>query len=70
MALLAKKKTASRAATTLIWLISWSFIMIYHVSLAESVLEDEKSENIVMKERKFSWYSGKSSYERVWPVSL
>ncbi|WJX89840.1 hypothetical protein P8452_71805 [Trifolium repens] len=67
MALLAKKKTASRAATTLIWLISWSFIMIYHVSLAESVLEDEKSENIVMKERQFFWYSGKSSYERVWP---
>jgi len=44
--------------------------MIYHVSFAERVLEDEKPENFVMKKRSFFWYNGKSSYERVWPVSF
>lgn len=52
--------------------------MIYHVSLAERILEDKESENLViMKERQggviinrvidFFSYSGKSSYDRVWP---
>lgn len=44
--------------------------MIYHVSLAERILEDKKPENFVMQKRYFSWYTGKSAYERVWPVSL
>lgn len=65
-----QKKTMSRGASTIIWLVSWSLIMIYHVGLAERVLEDKQSENFVMKRRHFFWYSGKSSYERVWPVSL
>ncbi|XP_058766425.1 sulfite exporter TauE/SafE family protein 3-like [Vicia villosa] len=67
MALQVKMKTTSRTASTLIWLISWSLIMIYHVSLAEGILEDKKPENFVMQKRDFSWYSGKSAYERVWP---
>lgn len=77
MALQVKKKTTS----TILWLVSWSLIMIYHVSLAERILEDKESENLViMKERQggviinrvidFFSYSGKSSYDRVWPVSL
>jgi len=70
MALEVKKKAISREASTIIWLVSWSLIMIYHVSLAERVLEDEKPENFVIKKTSFFWYSGESSYERVWPVSL
>lgn len=70
MALEVKKMAISREVSTIIWLVSWSLIMIYHVSLAERVLEDEKPEIVVMKKRSFFWYSGESSYERVWPVSL
>ncbi|CAL5197608.1 unnamed protein product [Lathyrus oleraceus] len=67
MALQVKTKTTSRAASTIVWLISWSLIMIYHVSFAERILEDKKSDDFVMQKRHFSWYGGKSSYERVWP---
>nr|AFK35007.1 unknown [Medicago truncatula] len=67
MALEVKKMAISRELSTIIWLVSWSLIMIYHVSLAERVLEDEKPEIVVMKKTSFFWYSGESSYERVWP---
>ncbi|XP_061352168.1 sulfite exporter TauE/SafE family protein 3-like [Gastrolobium bilobum] len=74
MAVEVKKKT-SRAAATAIWVVTWSLIMIYNVTLAERVLKDQKSEKIVVKERggviirvvDFFWQSGQSSYERVWP---
>ncbi|RDX67126.1 Sulfite exporter TauE/SafE family protein 3 [Mucuna pruriens] len=72
MAIEVKNKT-SRA--TAIWLVSWSLIMIYNVSLAERVLKDQKPESSVPTERQgvmisiidFFWKDGESSTDRVWP---
>ncbi|KAK7360002.1 hypothetical protein VNO77_01974 [Canavalia gladiata] len=74
MAIEVKKKT-SRAAATAIWLVSWSLIMIYNVSVAERVFEDQNPDNFVPKERQevmtnlidFFWKKGDSSGDHVWP---
>lgn len=77
MALEVKKKN-SRCAATAIWLVSWSLIMVYNVSLAERILKDQKPEAFAATERHgvmisifdFFWKDGGPSNDRVWPVSL
>lgn len=61
------------------WLVLWSLIMIFNVSLAERIMKERKPESFVEKDSQkegiivrvidFIWQSDKSSYEHVWPVS-
>ncbi|XP_028775626.1 sulfite exporter TauE/SafE family protein 3 isoform X2 [Neltuma alba] len=70
-------RKSSRAAAKATWLLLCSLFMICNVTLAERIIKDKKSDNLVVERDEgrgvlarvieFMWQNDKSSYEPVWP---